>query len=66
MQSSSAQAGAHSQLPHVVARLVVTSDYDRQHRRDLLARVVRVEGAQIAELVRDGERLEVVRVAQGL
>jgi hypothetical protein len=56
----------HLQLPHVVTRLVVPSDDDGEDRSRLLSRVVRMKRAKRSELLRNGERLEVVRVSKSL
>ena len=45
---------------------MVAADDDRQDGRDLLARIVAVEGAELAKLGRNGERLVVVLVSEGL
>lgn len=55
-----------SQLPHVVASLMIASYDDRQYGSLLLARVVGMKGAESAKLLGHRERFKVEWVAESL
>lgn len=56
----------HSQLPHVVARLVVAANHDGEHRCNFLTRIVRVKLAELTVLFGHSDAFEVCMIADCL